>query len=247
MLSNIRDVLVISTPHDLPHFRHLLGDGGEWGMRIAYAEQPRPAGLAQAMTIGEEFLAGAPSALVLGDNIFFGHDLQHQLDAAAARADGASVFAYHVVNPQAYGVVEFDRQRRAISIEEKPKAPRSDYAVTGLYFYDGDAPAIARGLTPSPRGELEITDLNRKYMEAGKLHVEVLGRGFAWFDTGTHESLIEAAMFIETLQRRQGLMIGCPEEIAFRKGWIGAEAIERLAKPLQKNNYGRYLMSLLSS
>ncbi|OJU10808.1 MAG: glucose-1-phosphate thymidylyltransferase, partial [Alphaproteobacteria bacterium 64-11] len=227
--------------------RHLLGDGSDWGMRFEYAKQPKPEGLAQALIIGEKFLDDAPCTLVLGDNIFFGHDLQLQLDAAARRTDGASVFAYHVVDPQAYGVVEFDEKRRAVSIEEKPKAPCSDYAVTGLYFYDSDAPALARTLKPSPRGELEITDLNRKYMDAGKLHVEVLGRGFAWFDTGTHESLIEAAMFIETLQRRQGLMIGCPEEIAFRRGWIGAADVEKLAKPLQKNNYGRYLMSLLNN
>jgi glucose-1-phosphate thymidylyltransferase len=246
MLAGIREVLIISTPHDLPHFRHLLADGSDWGMHFDYAEQPSPDGLAQALIIGEKFLAGAPATLVLGDNIFFGHDLQLQLDAATARADGASVFAYHVVNPQAYGVVEFDKEQRAISIEEKPKAPRSDYAVTGLYFYDGKASTIAHTIVPSPRGELEITDLNRRYMEAGKLHVEILGRGFAWFDTGTHESLIEAATFIETLQRRQGLMIGCPEEIAFRKGWIGTADIERLARPLQKNNYGRYLMGLLN-
>jgi glucose-1-phosphate thymidylyltransferase len=247
MLAGIRDVLIISTPHDLPHFRHLLGDGSDWGMRFDYAEQPRPDGLAQALIIGEKFLAGAPGALVLGDNIFFGHDLQLKLDAAGARSHGASVFAYHVVNPQAYGVVEFNEAHRAVSLEEKPKVPRSDYAVTGLYFYDGEACSIAHTIKPSPRGELEITDLNRRYLEAGKLHVEILGRGFAWFDTGTHESLIEAATFIETLQRRQGLMIGCPEEIAFRKGWIDAVALERLAAPLKKNNYGRYLLNLLAS
>ena len=245
MLAGIREVLVITTPHDLPQFRHLLGDGKDWGINFTYAVQPSPDGLAHALIIAEDFLAGAPSTLVLGDNIFFGHDLPRQLEAADARKNGATVFAYHVTHPEAYGVVEVDTAGRAVSLEEKPQTPKSQYAVTGLYFYDGDAPKMARAIKPSARGELEITDLNHAYMDKGRLNVEMLGRGFAWFDTGTHESLIEAGMFIETLQRRQGLMIGCPEEIAFAKKWIDAGALEKLAASLKKNNYGRYLMSLL--
>ena len=245
MLAGIKDILVISTPQDTPRFADLLGDGAAWGMNIEYAVQPSPDGLAQAFIIGERFVGGAPSALVLGDNIFFGHDLQIQLERANADAKGATVFAYHVKSPEAYGVVAFDAEGKAVSIEEKPKQPKSNYAVTGLYFYDKDVCAIAKDIRPSDRGELEITDVNRRYLDAGTLRVEVMGRGFAWLDTGTHESLIEAGTFIETLQRRQGLMIGCPEEIAFRKGWIGPDALARLAEPLKKNGYGQYLLSLL--
>jgi glucose-1-phosphate thymidylyltransferase len=245
MLAGIRDVLIISTPQDTPRFTELLGDGADWGMNISYAVQPSPDGLAQAFIIGADFVGQAPSALVLGDNIFFGHDLQVQLDNANARIAGATVFAYHVQSPEAYGVVAFDAAGRAISIEEKPRVPKSNYAVTGLYFYDTQVCDIAKNIKPSARGELEITDVNRHYLEHGELQVEVMGRGFAWLDTGTHESLIEAGSFIETLQKRQGLMIGCPEEIAFRKGWIDAETVARLAEPLKKNNYGRYLLGLL--
>ena len=245
MLAGIRDVLVISTPHDTPRFAELLGDGADWGMNIEYAVQPTPNGIAQAFIVGERFIGRADSALVLGDNIFFGHDLQHQLDAANARQDGATVFAYHVQSPEAYGVVEFDGQGKAISIEEKPQVPKSNFAVTGLYFYDKQVCDIAKSIRPSARNEWEITDVNRHYLEHGELRVAVLGRGFAWLDTGTHESLIEAGSFIETLQKRQGLMIGCPEEIAFRKGWIGAETLAKLAEPLKKNGYGQYLLRLL--
>jgi glucose-1-phosphate thymidylyltransferase len=245
MLSGIREVLVISTPHDLPLFTRLLGDGSRWAMDIRYAEQPSPDGLAQAFTIGKDFINGAPSALVLGDNIFYGHDLVKQLDTANARLDGATVFAYHVSNPERYGVIEFDSEQRAVSIEEKPALPKSGYAVTGLYFYDGQACDLAAELRPSARGELEITDLNRRYLELGRLNVEIMGRGYAWLDTGTHDSLLEAASFIATLQKRQGLQVACPEEIAYRQGWIDADALASLAAPLAMNGYGRYLLGIL--
>jgi len=245
MLAGIRDILVISTPRDTPLFEELLGDGSQWGVNIQYAVQPAPEGLAQAFLIGRDFVAGRPSALVLGDNIFHGHDLVKAVQAADARETGATVFAYHVQDPERYGVVEFGPDRRAISIEEKPKAPKSDYAVTGLYFYDSAVCDIAAGIKPSARGELEITDVNRKYLERGDLHVEIMGRGFAWLDTGTHDSLLEAAHFIATLQRRQGLMIACPEEIALGHGWIDAAKIEELARPLKNNGYGQYLLKLI--
>lgn len=246
MLGGIRDILVISTPQDTPRFQQLLGDGARWGMQLSYAVQESPDGLAQAFLIGEEFLAGAPSALVLGDNLFYGHDFNTLLERANARSDCASVFAYHVQDPQRYGVVEFDAAGRAVSLEEKPAAPRSNYAVTGLYFYDEQVSALARTLAPSARGELEITDLNRLYMEMGKLHVEIMGRGYAWLDTGTHESLLDASQFIATLEHRQGLKVACPEEIAYRKGWIDAGQLEALAAPLRKNGYGQYLLRILS-
>lgn len=246
MLSGIREVLVISTPQDTPRFADLLGDGSQWGMNIQYAVQPSPDGLAQAFVIGKDFVGNAPSALVLGDNIFYGHDLARQLQAANARTDGATVFAYHVQDPERYGVVEFDAGQRAVSIEEKPREPKSNYAVTGLYFYDSDVCRIAAGIKPSARGELEITDVNRCYLERGKLDVEIMGRGFAWLDTGTHDSLLEAASFIATLQRRQGLQVSCPEEIAYRQGWIGAAEVEKLAAPLAMNAYGKYLLNLLN-
>ena len=245
MLSGIREVLVISTPQDTPRFAELLGDGRQWGMNIQYAVQPSPDGLAQAFIIGKDFVGRDPSALVLGDNIFYGHDLVKLLANATAREQGASVFAYHVHDPERYGVVEFDAQQRAISIEEKPQQPRSNYAVTGLYFYDTQVCSIAADIRPSARGELEITDVNRRYLEMGQLQVEMMGRGYAWLDTGTHDSLHEAAGFIATLQKRQGLMVACPEEIAFHQGWIDAAAIERLAQPLAKNGYGQYLLNLL--
>jgi glucose-1-phosphate thymidylyltransferase len=245
MLSGIRDVLLISTPADTPRFAELLGDGRRWGMHIQYAVQPAPDGLAQAFVIGRDFIGNDPSALVLGDNIFYGHDLVKQLASANARTDGATVFAYHVQDPERYGVVEFDKERHAISIEEKPKVPKSNYAVTGLYFYDNEVCNIAADIKPSARGELEITDVNRCYLERGALDVEIMGRGFAWLDTGTHDSLLEAASFIATLQKRQGLQVACPEEIAFRQGWIGAADLERLAAPLAKNGYGAYLLNLL--
>ena len=245
MLAGIRDVLLISTPQDTPRFAELLGDGHQWGMNIQYAVQPSPDGLAQAFIIGKDFVGHDPSALVLGDNIFYGHDLVKLLANATARQQGASVFAYHVHDPERYGVVEFDAQQRAISIEEKPKQPRSNYAVTGLYFYDTQVCDIAADIRPSARGELEITDVNRRYLEMGQLQVEMMGRGYAWLDTGTHDSLHEAAGFIATLQKRQGLMVACPEEIAFHQGWIDAAAIERLAQPLAKNGYGQYLLNLL--
>ena len=245
MLSGIRDVLLISTPHDTPRFAELLGDGSQWGMHIRYAVQPSPDGLAQAFIIGKDFVGNDPSALVLGDNIFYGHDLVKQLQGANARTEGATVFAYHVHDPERYGVVEFDTDRRALSIEEKPAAPKSNYAITGLYFYDSDVCAIAAGIRPSPRGELEITDVNRAYLARGRLDVEIMGRGFAWLDTGTHDSLLEAASFIATLQKRQGLQVACPEEIAFRQGWIDAAELARLASPLCKSGYGHYLMNLL--
>lgn len=245
MLAGIRDVLVISTPQDTPRFAELLGDGNQWGMNIQYAVQPSPDGLAQAFIIGRDFVKNDPSALVLGDNIFYGHDLVKQLQSANARADGASVFAYHVHDPERYGVVEFDDEQRAISIEEKPKKPKSHFAVTGLYFYDRQVCDIAADIQPSARGELEITDVNRQYMKQGQLNVEIMGRGFAWLDTGTHDSLLEAASFISTLQKRQGLMVACPEEIAYAQKWIDAEKVQELAAPLAKNGYGQYLLSLL--
>jgi glucose-1-phosphate thymidylyltransferase len=245
MLSGIRDVLLISTPQDTPRFVDLLGDGSQWGMNIQYAVQPSPDGLAQAFIIGKDFVGKDPSALVLGDNIFYGHDLVKLLASANARTQGASVFAYHVHDPERYGVVEFDAQQRAISIEEKPKTPKSNYAVTGLYFYDQQVCDIAADIQPSARGELEITDVNKRYLEMGQLNVEIMGRGYAWLDTGTHDSLHEAAAFISTLQKRQGLMVACPEEIAFAQKWIDAEAIHRLAQPLAKNGYGQYLLNLL--
>ncbi|MFS2015432.1 glucose-1-phosphate thymidylyltransferase RfbA [Massilia sp. CT11-108] len=245
MLTGIRDVLVISTPQDTPRFAELLGDGSRWGMSIQYAVQPSPDGLAQAFIIGKDFVGNDPSALVLGDNIFYGHDLVKQLHSANERTDSATVFAYHVQDPERYGVVEFDADHRALSIEEKPKAPKSSYAVTGLYFYDNDVCNVAADIKPSARGELEITDVNRCYLERDKLNVEIMGRGFAWLDTGTHDSLLEAASFIATLQKRQGLQVACPEEIAYRQGWIDAAALQKLAAPLAKNGYGNYLLNLL--
>ncbi len=245
MLSGIRDVLIISTPQDTPRFAELLGDGQRWGMNIQYAVQPSPDGLAQAFLIGRAFVDNQPSALVLGDNIFYGHDLVKQLDSANQRTDGATVFAYHVHDPERYGVVEFDAQQRALTIEEKPRQPKSNYAVTGLYFYDQQVCDIAADIRPSARGELEITDVNRRYLEQQQLNVEIMGRGYAWLDTGTHDSLQEAASFIATLQKRQGLMVACPEEIAYALGWISAENLQALAQPLAKNGYGQYLLNLL--
>jgi len=246
MLAGIREVLIISTPQDTPRFAELLGDGSQWGMAISYAVQPSPDGLAQAFIIGREFVGNSPSALVLGDNIFYGHDLSKQLAHADERATGASVFAYRVSDPERYGVVAFDAQMRAISIEEKPKQPKSNYAVTGLYFYDEQVCDIAASIQPSHRGELEITDVNRRYLEQNQLSVEIMGRGYAWLDTGTHDSLLEAASFIATLQKRQGLQVACPEEIAFAQKWIDAAQIQKLATPLAKNGYGQYLLSLLN-
>ena len=245
MLSDIRDILVISTPQDTPHFANLLGDGSQWCINIQYAVQPSPDGLAQAFIIGRDFVAGQPSALVLGDNIFYGHDLARLLASANGRQTGASVFAYHVHDPERYGVVAFDDCQRATSIEEKPQQPKSNHAVTGLYFYDTQVCDIAADIQPSHRGELEITDVNRRYLEQGQLHVEMMGRGYAWLDTGTHDSLLEASSFIATLQKRQGLQVACPEEIAFAKGWLDAAQIQKLAAPLAKNGYGQYLLSLL--
>ena len=244
LLAGIREILLISTPQDTPRFQELLGDGSRWGVRIEYAIQPKPEGLAQAFLIGDTFLAGGPSVLVLGDNIFYGHGLADRLRAAAARTHGATVFAYPVADPERYGVVEFNASGRAVSIEEKPRAPRSRYAVTGLYFYDGSVVDVARSISPSPRGELEITDVNRVYLERGELAVELLGRGDAWLDTGTHDSLIEAGQFIQSLEKRQGLKICCPEEIAWRNGWIDDQALETLAEPLAKSGYGEYLLEL---
>ena len=245
MLAGIRDILVISTPMDTPRFSDLLGDGSQWGLNIQYEVQPSPDGLAQAFIIGEKFIGNDPSALVLGDNIFYGHDFAELLNRANHRETGASVFAYHVHDPERYGVAEFDAQGRVLSLEEKPAVPKSNFAVTGLYFYDNQVVQLAKDLAPSPRGELEITDLNRKYLEKDQLQVELMGRGYAWLDTGTHDSLLEAGQFIATLEKRQGLKVACPEEIAFRHRWISAEQIQALAKPLAKNGYGQYLLQIL--
>ncbi len=246
MMAGIRDILVISTPSDTPRFQSTLGDGSQWGVSLSYAVQDVPNGLAQAFVIGRAFVGGAPSSLVLGDNIFYGHDLPVQLGNATSATRGATVFAYHVHDPERYGVVEFDGQRRAISLEEKPAKPRSNYAVTGLYFYDDQVCDIAASIAPSARGEYEITDVNKRYLEMGQLDVEIMGRGYAWLDTGTHDSLLEASAFIATLQRRQGLMVACPEEVAYRQGWIDAGRIETLAEPLKKTGYGQYLLQLLA-
>ena len=247
MLAGIRDVLLISTPQDTPRFSELMGDGSQWGMNIQYAVQPSPDGLAQAFIIGKEFVGNHPSALILGDNIFYGHDLVKLMQTANAQTEGASVFAYHVQDPERYGVVAFDDQQQALSIEEKPQHPKSNYAVTGLYFYDRQVCDIAAQIKPSARGELEITDVNRMYLEKQQLHVEIMGRGYAWLDTGTHDSLHEAAAFISTLQKRQGLMVACPEEIAFAQKWIDAKQLQKLAAPLAKNGYGQYLLNILKS
>lgn len=245
MLAGIQDVLIISTPQDTPRFSQLLGDGSQWGLNLQYAVQPSPNGLAEAFVIGRDFIGNAPSSLVLGDNLFWGHDLQASLKEAHAQREGATVFAYHVHDPERYGVVAFDATGRAMSIEEKPAQPKSSFAVTGLYFYDNQVVDIAANLQPSPRGELEITDVNRVYLAQGQLQVQTLGRGFAWLDTGTHESLLEAGQFIATIEKRQGLKIACPEEIAWHAGWIDAEQLERLATPMQKNGYGQHLLQLL--
>lgn len=247
MLAGIRDILIISTPQDTPRFEQLLGDGSQWGLNLQYAVQPSPDGLAQAFIIGAQFIGSSPSALVLGDNIFYGHDLHHLLGNAMQRQAGASVFAYHVHDPERYGVVAFDETGKAVSLEEKPQQPKSHYAVTGLYFYDNSVVEKAKSLKPSPRGELEITDLNRLYLDDCSLAVEIMGRGYAWLDTGTHESLLEAGQFIATLEKRQGLKVACPEEIAWRQGWILIEKLEQLAQPLAKNGYGQYLKMLLAS
>ncbi|WP_431260932.1 glucose-1-phosphate thymidylyltransferase RfbA [Roseateles chitinivorans] len=246
MLAGMRDILLISTPQDLPRFEALLGDGARWGINLQYCVQPSPDGLAQAFILGRDFIGGAPSALVLGDNIFYGHDFAGLLGSADVQTDGATVFAYHVHDPERYGVVEFDADKRAVSIEEKPKAPKSNYAVTGLYFYDRQVCDIAADIQPSPRGELEITDVNARYLAQQQLRVEIMGRGYAWLDTGTHDSLMEAGQFIATLEKRQGLKVACPEEIAFRKGWITAEQLEQLAQPMLKNGYGQYLKQVLN-
>ena len=245
MLAGIRDILIISTPQDTPRFEQLLGDGSQWGLNLQYAVQASPDGLAQAFVIGEQFVGNSPSALVLGDNIFYGHDFHELLGNAQQRTEGASVFAYHVQDPERYGVAEFDAQGKVLSLEEKPRVPKSSYAVTGLYFYDSQVVELAKRLQPSARGELEITDLNRLYLEQNQLSVEIMGRGYAWLDTGTHDSLLEASQFIATLETRQGLKIACPEEIAWRKGWIDAAQLEKLAQPLAKNGYGQYLQRLL--
>ena len=245
-LAGIRDILLISTPHDTPRFTELLGDGSQWGLNIEYCVQPSPDGLAQAFTLGKKFINHHPSALVLGDNIFYGHELVANLESADERGSGATVFAYHVTDPERYGVVEFDKNHKAISIEEKPLQPRSNYAVTGLYFYDNQVCDIASSIKPSTRGELEITDVNRIYLEKDQLSVEIMGRGFAWLDTGTHDSLLDAAGFIATLQKRQGLMVACPEEISYRQGWIDAEQVQKVASQLSKNSYGQYLSKILN-
>ena len=245
MLAGIRDILIISTPEDLPRFETLLGDGADWGLNFSYAPQPSPDGLAQAFLIGRDFIGGDRVSLVLGDNLFYGHGLPELLEKAAAREQGATVFGYYVRDPERYGVVGFDEAGRVTSIEEKPQQPQSNYAVVGLYFYDNSVVERVRDQKPSARGELEITDLNRRYLDGGNLHVELMGRGFAWLDTGTHESLLQAGQFVETIEARQGLKIACPEEIAYRKGWIGAEALEKLCGPLEKNAYGQYLRALL--
>jgi glucose-1-phosphate thymidylyltransferase len=247
MLAGIRDILLISTPQDTPRFEALLGDGTKWGVNISYCVQPSPDGLAQAFILGKQFVNGQPSALVLGDNIFYGHDLQRLLHSAADRGAGASVFAYHVHDPERYGVVAFDADKRALSIEEKPKVPKSNYAVTGLYFYDEQVCDIAADIKPSARGELEITDVNARYLQQGQLNVEIMGRGYAWLDTGTHDSLLEASQFIAVLEKRQGLKVACPEEIAFRSGWISAQQLEAMAQPMLKNGYGQYLMQIVKS
>ncbi len=246
MLAGIQDILIISTPQDTPRFEELLGDGSQWGIRLSYAVQPTPDGLAQAFIIGREFVGNNPSALILGDNIYYGHDFEKQLRAASGSTCGSTVFAYHVNDPERYGVVEFDAERRAISIEEKPLQPKSHYAVTGLYFYDSQVCDIAASIKPSARGELEITDVNRVYLERNELNVEIMGRGMAWLDTGTHESLLEAGQFIATIENRQGLKVACPEEIAYRKGYIDSAQLEALAQPLKKNGYGQYLLRLLN-
>ncbi len=246
MLAGIRDILIISTPQDTPRFQSLLGDGSQWGLNLNYCVQPSPDGLAQAFILGRDFVGNDTSALVLGDNIFYGHDFQFKLREAAAQEDGATVFAYHVQDPERYGVVEFDAMQRARSIEEKPKQPKSNYAVTGLYFYDRQVCDIAADIKPSARGELEITDVNARYLAQGELNVQIMGRGYAWLDTGTHDSLLEAGQFIATIERRQGLKVACPEEIAFRAGWIDAAQLQQLAQPLLKNGYGQYLASLLA-
>lgn len=246
MLAGIREILIISTPDDLPRFRQLLGDGGQWGLSLEYAVQPAPEGLAQAFLIGADFIGQAPCALVLGDNLFYGHDFHQLLAGAMAREAGATIFAYHVQDPQRYGVVEFDAHGNALRIEEKPASPKSNYAVTGLYFYDNRVIDLARQIRPSARNELEITDVNQAYLELGALNVEIMGRGHAWLDTGTHDSLLDASQFIATLERRQGLKVACPEEIAFRKRWIDAAQLEALARPLVKSGYGQYLMNLIT-
>jgi glucose-1-phosphate thymidylyltransferase len=246
MLAGIRDVLIISTPQDTPRFEQLLGDGSQWGINLSYAVQPSPDGLAQAFIIGRDFVGNGDSALVLGDNIFYGHEFAADLSTAYGRSSGATVFAYHVHDPERYGVVEFDASGKAVSLEEKPRQPKSNYAVTGLYFYDNQVLDIARDLTPSARGELEITDVNRIYLEREQLNVQVMGRGHAWLDTGTHESLLDASHFVATIEKRQGLKVACPEEIAFRKGWIDTAALERLAQPMLKNPYGQYLKALMT-
>ena len=247
MLAGIRDILVISTPLDLPAFRRLLGDGHEWGLRFEYAEQPEPKGIAQALIIADDFLNGAPSCLILGDNIFYGQNLAEMLQATSARVSGATVFAYHVRDPERYGVVVLDSSGRPVELEEKPRQPRSNFAVTGLYFYDGEAPAIARALKPSARGEVEITDLNREYLNRGTLNVEIFGRGTAWLDTGTHQSLLEASVFVSVLETRQGLKVASPEEIAWRMKYITADQLKKLAEPMQNNSYGQYLLELANS
>ncbi len=246
MLAGIREILLISTPHDISQFEHLLGDGSQWGIKITYKVQPSPDGLAQAFILGESFIADDHCAMVLGDNIFYGHELHSLLKNASAHESGATIFAYHVNDPERYGVAEFDKKRRVVSIEEKPKTPKSNYAVTGLYFYDQQAVDIAKSIKPSARGELEITDVNKAYLEQGNLNVEIMGRGFAWLDTGTHESLLEAGQFIATIENRQGLKVACPEEIAYRNGWIQAKDLEKIAHTMIKNSYGQYLMKLLN-